>query len=283
MKTYRDVMMIYPRKSLINNGFEWLKEEGRKAGLEVSTELDDTVGLDISDGVSLTVSGVSRPLPDIVVMRCYDASLSAAFESLGVRVVNTTVSMMQAYNKGLTHVALASASIPMPETLWTVAPDYEAARSRFGARFVVKSPVGSKGEKVWIVSSQRDYDAVVPLCEGGVVAQRYVEEAAGSDMRLWVIGGRVAASVRRIGCGDFRSNYSLGGRIEPCTPTDRQMSLATLAAKVLGLEFAGVDIMESAAGPLVCEVNGNAGFRSVSALGTANIPACLFDYLAQLP
>ncbi|MDE7134461.1 MAG: hypothetical protein K2N86_04190 [Rikenellaceae bacterium] len=99
MKTHKDVMMIYPRKSLINNGFEWLKEEGRKAGLEVSTELDDTVGLDISGGVSLTVSGVSRPLPDIVVMRCYDASLSAAFESLGVRVVNTTVSMMQAYNK----------------------------------------------------------------------------------------------------------------------------------------------------------------------------------------
>lgn len=275
-------MMIYPRKSLKNNGFEWLKEEGRKAGLDVSIELDDTVCLDISGGVSLTVSGVCRPLPDIVVMRCYDASLSAAFESLGVRVVNTTASMTLAYNKGLTHVVLASADIPMPDTLWSVAPDYDAARNRFGARFVVKSPVGSKGEKVWLVSSRRDYDAVTPLCEGGVVAQRYVEESHGSDMRLWVIGGRVVASVRRMGGGDFRSNYSLGGRIEPCTPTDRHVALAVNAAATLGLEFAGVDVMESHAGPLVCEVNGNAGFRSVSALGTANIPACLFDYLARV-
>lgn len=275
------VMMIYPRKSLLNNGFEWLKKEGARAGFSVETVIDDTLSWRVNGGVSLFVEGVRRDMPDIAVMRLYDTALSLSFERLGVRTVNTSASMSLSYNKGLTHVALSAAGIPMPETLWGASVDYDKAAGMLGLPFVLKSAVGSKGERVWLVSSREEYDALLPLCEGGAVAQRYVAEASGRDIRVWVVGGRAVSAVRRIGDGDFRSNYSLGGRVEPCVLTPELSSLAAAASGTLGLEFSGVDIMESSLGPLVCEVNGNAGFRSVSSLGTADIPAELFAYLAS--
>ncbi|MDE6482385.1 MAG: RimK family alpha-L-glutamate ligase [Rikenellaceae bacterium] len=276
------VMMIYPRKSLRDNGFEWLKKEGVRAGFSVETVIDDTLSWGVDGGASLFVDGVRCDLPDMAVMRHYDTAISLSFERLGVRTVNTSVSMSLSYNKGLTHVALSSAGIPMPETLWGASVDYDRAAGMLGLPFVLKSAVGSKGERVWLVSSRREYDARLPLCEGGAVAQRYVFEASGRDIRVWVVGGRAVAAVRRVGSGDFRSNYSLGGSVEPYALTPEVASLAVSASQTLGLEFSGVDIMESAHGPLVCEVNGNAGFRSVSALGTADIPAELFAYLASV-
>ncbi len=274
--------MVYPRKSLRDNGFGWLKKEGARAGFSVEIAMDDTLAWGVAGDASLFVDGVRRDLPDAVVMRHYDTALSLSFERLGVRTVNTSVSMSLSYNKGLTHVALSSAGIPMPETLWGASVWYDRASEMLGVPFVVKSAVGSKGERVWLVSSREEYEAVMPLCEGGTVAQRYVTEASGRDIRVWVIGGRAVAAVRRTGSGDFRSNYSLGGSVEPCALTPELSSLAVAASEALGLEFSGVDIMESAYGPLVCEVNGNAGFRSVSALGTADIPAELFAYLASV-
>lgn len=278
----KSVMMIYPRKSLRDNGFEWLKKEGARAGFSVDIAIDDTLSWGVGKETSLFVDGVKRDLPDIAVMRHYDTAVSLSFERLGVRTVNTSASMSLSYNKGLTHVALSAAGIPMPETLWGSSVGYDRASQMFGTPFVLKSAVGSKGERVWLVSSRGDYDSLLPLCDGGAVAQRYVAEASGRDIRVWVIGGRAVAAVRRIGGRDFRSNYSLGGSIEPCTLTPELSSLAVAASGALGLEFSGVDIMESAHGLLVCEVNGNAGFRSVSSLGTADIPAELFAYLASI-
>jgi len=278
----KSVMMVYPRKSLRDNGFEWLKEEGLRAGFSVGIAIDDTLSWGVAGDASLFVDGVRRDLPDAVVMRHYDTALSLSFERLGVRTVNTSVSMSLSYNKGLTHVALSAAGLPMPETLWGTSVCYDRAAEILGVPFVVKSAVGSKGERVWLVSSRGEYEAVMPLCEGGTVAQRYVKEASGRDIRVWVIGDRAVAAVRRTGSGDFRSNYSLGGSVEPCALTPELSSLAVAASETLGLEFSGVDIMESEHGPLVCEVNGNAGFRSVSALGTADIPAELFAYLASV-
>ena len=276
------VMMIYPRESLKNNGFEWLKEEGARAGFFVEIAVADTLSWSVCGRAALSVGGAPCELPDIAVVRHYDTALSMSLERLGVRTVNSSSSMSLSYNKGLTHVALSAAGIPMPDTLWGASLDYGTARKMFGVPFVLKSAVGSKGQRVWMVSSQQEYDALLPLCEGGAVVQRYVAEAAGSDIRVWVVGGRAVAAVRRTGCGDFRSNYSLGGSVEACALTPELSSLAVAASDALGLEFSGVDILESATGLSVCEVNGNAGFRSVSSLGTADIPADLFAYLASL-
>ncbi len=171
--------MIYPRKSLRDNGFEWLKKEGARAGFSVDIAIDDTLSWGVGKETLLFVDGVKRDLPDIAVMRHYDTAVSLSFERLGVRTVNTSASMSLSYNKGLTHVALSAAGIPMPETLWGSSVGYDRASQMFGTPFVLKSAVGSKGERVWLVSSRGDYDSLLPLCDGGAVAQRSLRRLRG--------------------------------------------------------------------------------------------------------
>ena len=91
--------MIYPRKSLRDNGFEWLKKEGARAGFSVDIAIDDTLSWGVGKETLLFVDGVKRDLPDIAVMRHYDTAVSLSFERLGVRTVNTSASMSLSYIK----------------------------------------------------------------------------------------------------------------------------------------------------------------------------------------
>jgi RimK family alpha-L-glutamate ligase len=97
-----------------------------------------------------------------------------------------------------------------------------------------------------------------------VIFQEFIRESAGRDLRLNVVGGRVIAAMERMNPnGDFRANISNGGEMRPHTPTFEETRLALRTAEVLGLDFCGVDLLLSNGGPVVCEVNSNAHFKSI--------------------
>ena len=109
--------------------------------------------------------------------------------------------------------------------------------------------------------------------------QQYISRSFGRDVRVWVIGNSVAGSVLRYSDTSFLSNYAQGGEDMQYEIDSEIKDLALRSTQALGLEFAGVDILFDEGGYTVCEVNGNAGFRTISSVSDKNIPYQLFDYI----
>jgi RimK family alpha-L-glutamate ligase len=281
--------LIYPRYTslLIDNAYGWLQLEARKKGLDVRILFVEEFSLRYGEDRStlLYEDAVVEEYPAFVVMRCYDHLLSRHFELRGVPVVNSSRSMLLCKDKMLTHQLLACAGIPSPLTVCNGAGiyDYKDLCAVLGSeRFIVKRTDGSKGEDVYLVSDPAQLKVAVDRCGGHPVCQRFIESSAGRDVRVWVIGGEVAGSVLRYSETSFISNFSQGGRAVRFELPEQARELALRAAEVCGLEFAGVDLLFTEEGFTVCELNGNAGFRTLSLVGGNDIPAALFGYIAKI-
>ncbi len=97
--------------------------------------------------------------------------------------------------------------------------------------------------------------------------QRFIKESAGRDLRLYVVGGRVVAAMERVNhSGDFRANIAGGGSARPHKVSAQEEELALLACRHLGLDFGGIDLLQSKDGPVLCEVNSNAHFQALREL-----------------
>ncbi len=280
------VWIIYPHYvgGRSDNAFAWLTEEARAYGIELSVMFGEDFSPVYGGGrYSLEYKGGEVDCyPDCVVMRDYLWVLSRHFELLGIPVINSTAAMMQCKNKMLTHQLLASAAIPTPQTIFNHAGEYGYGElcTLFGSRrFIVKRIDGAKGEGVFLVGSEEEFNAARAECGAEYICQQFVEESCGRDVRVWVIGGRAVAAVLRYSDTSFKSNFSQGGKVAAFELTPEMSELAERAAGALGLEFAGIDLLFAGDGFTVCEVNGNAGFRTLSAVGANNIPAELFRYI----
>ena len=111
--------------------------------------------------------------------------------------------------------------------------------------------------------------------------QELIKESYGHDTRINVVGGRVVASMlRRSTDGDFRSNLTLGGTMENYTPTPEEADLAIRATQLLGLDFAGVDVLFGKDGPILCEVNSNAHFKTTLECTGVNMALEIMRHIA---
>jgi ribosomal protein S6--L-glutamate ligase len=112
------------------------------------------------------------------------------------------------------------------------------------------------------------------------LVQEFIAEAEGADTRCFVVGDAVVAAMRRVAPkGDFRSNLHRGGTAEPVSPTPAQVEVAVRAARVLGLGVAGVDLIGSARGPLVLEVNSSPGLEGIEAATGVDIAGKIIENL----
>ncbi len=278
--------IIYPRYvgERSDNAFGWLTETAGEYGIELSVMFSEDLTPVYGDGrYSLWYKdGEVACYPDFVVMRDYQWVLSRHFELRGIPVINNSLAMMLCRNKMLTHQLLSDAGIPTPTTVFNHAGEYEYAKlcPLFGSRrFIVKRIDGAKGEGVFLVGNAEELHAASAECGAEHICQRFVEESCGRDVRVWVIGGKAVAAVLRYSETSFKSNFSQGGKVGAFELTPEVSALAERAAEALGLEFAGIDLLFTAGGFTVCEVNGNAGFRTLSKTGANNIPAELFKYI----
>lgn len=210
--------------------------------------------------------------PDFVLFWDKDISLARAIEDKGILCVNSADAIEKCDDKAKMHIALGN--IPCPKTI--IAPmtfpnigftdiDFlKDVAEKLGFPIVIKEVYGSFGAQVYLA---RNFDELfrittehqsVPL-----IFQELVKESFGRDIRINVVGGRIcAAMLRESKNGDFRSNVTLGGGTLPYSPTNAECEVALAAAQKLGLDFAGIDILFGKDGPLLCEVNSNAHFKS---------------------
>lgn len=219
-----------------------------------------------------------------------DTRLLTAMEAAGARVFNTAEAVILCDDKAKTHAMLAKAGVPMPKTL--VAPmtyvDYTAAGDEFlsfgerelGFPMVVKECFGSLGEQVYLANDAKElHELAGRMKHRPFLLQEFIAESAGTDKRLYVVGNRVVAAMRRRSESDFRANIGLGGEGEAYTPTEEETALALQSCRLLGLHFGGVDLLDSDRGPLVCEVNSGAQLKGITAATGVDVASEILRYV----
>jgi len=210
------------------------------------------------------------------------------FEQLGVIVLNSSQGILRSRDKLVACQMMAEKRVPVPITAHVGAwEDTDRAVRRVGGTpCVVKSTEGTHGSGVFLVSSfQQARQLVYQMLERGMrpLVQEYVEESHGSDVRALVVGGEVVASMRRKAHGsEFRSNFHLGGSVNKVELTEEQDRIAITATETLGLEIAGVDMLDSGRGPLVLEVNSSPGLEGIEAATRENVAGKVADRLNNL-
>lgn len=174
----------------------------------------------------------------------------------------TVIRTLQAFDKIASYRELAGADIAMPKSSVLLRGE-AVVQGEISYPCVIKIPRGNQGRGVDLVRDDvelRQFQDLYPS-ESKFLLQEYIEEATGLDKRLIVAGGQfVAAMMRHASDGDFRANLHAGGRAEAYQPTQDEIDIAVRSVAVLGLSYAGVDILDSAKGPLVLEVNPSPGF-----------------------
>lgn len=151
---------------------------------------------------------------------------------------------------------------------------------------MIKTNEGTHGSGVFLAhTEQQARQLVYQMLERGLrpLVQEYISESHGQDIRAFVVGGKVVASMRRKAKGsEFRSNFHLGGEVEKLAISDEYAEIACKAAQILGLEIAGVDMLESDRGPLVLEVNSSPGLEGIEAASGINVASRIIRNLDNL-
>ncbi len=208
------------------------------------------------------------------------------FQALNVPCLNHADAFVKARDKWLSLQLLLANGIAVPTSLLggqeTKAND---AVRHIGTPIILKTLSGSQG--IGVVLAERPQSAVSMLetlkqANVPTLAQEFIAEAQGADLRCFVVGNRIIAAMQRIGqAGEFRANCHRGARAEKVILTEQEKHIALNATKVLGLDVAGVDLIRSANGPLVLEVNASPGLEMIEKTSGIDIALQMILYLEQ--
>ena len=210
-----------------------------------------------------------------------------AVAAAGVYCSPTADALALARDKVQSLVALAHAGVPVPRTAAVNDPaELAAVAGELGGYpLVIKGLRGTQGEGVALASDDREARrtlADLAARHVGALAQEYVAETGGADVRAFVCGPAVVAAMTRTpAAGEFRSNLHRGGRAEPTTLSAEERAVAVAAAAALGLEVAGVDLLRAARGPLVLEVNASPGLEGIERATGRDVAGAVVDALAR--
>lgn len=199
----------------------------------------------------------------------YGTAVLRQFEVAGVYSVNESVGISRSRDKLRAHQLLARKGIGMPITGYAHAANATEDLIEFvgGAPIIVKIMESTHGDGVVLAETQKAAESLINAFRGlnaNFLVQEFIKEAGGADIRCFVIGDKVVAAMKRQAVeGEFRSNLHMGGTATIVKLKPEERALAVKAAKTVGLNVAGVDIIRSAHGPLVLEVNSSPGLKGI--------------------
>ena len=215
----------------------------------------------------------------------YGMAVLRQFEKQGVFPVNESVGIGRSRDKLRSMQLLAGDGIGLPVTTFAHDPRQtdEVLKLAGGAPVVIKLLEGTKGIGVVLADTDRSAKSVVEAFRGAgvnILLQEFIKEAGGTDIRAIVVGGKVVAAMKRTGAeGEFRSNLHRGGTASPARLSAAERDIAREAAKVLGLQVAGVDLLQTQDGPKVLEVNSSPGLKGIEAATGKYIAGLVIEHL----
>ncbi len=217
----------------------------------------------------------------------YGLAVLRQFEMMGVYPLNEFVGIGRSRDKLRSMQLLARDGIGLPVTAFAHDPKQTGQLLDVvgGAPVVIKLLEGTQGIGVVLADTKRSAQSVIEAFRGAnvnILVQEYIKEAGGTDIRALVIDGKVVAAMKRTGAeGDFRSNLHRGGSAETIKITAEERSTAVRAAKAMGLNVCGVDMLRANHGPVVMEVNSSPGLEGVERATGIDVAGRIIEFLAN--
>lgn len=217
----------------------------------------------------------------------YGTAVVRQFEMMGVYSVNESVAITRSRDKLRAVQLLARRGIGLPVTGFANSPDDTEDLLQFvgGAPVVIKLLEGTQGVGVVLAETKKAAESVIEAFSGlkaNFMVQEFIKEAGGADIRCFVVGDKVVASMKRQGKeGEFRSNLHRGGSAKLIKITPEERSTAVRSAKVMGLNVAGVDLLRSNHGPVVMEVNSSPGLEGIEKATEQDVASMIIGFIEK--
>ena len=269
-----------------------LKEAGESRGHQV--DIIDTLHcyMDITQSrPAVRYHGEELPYYDAVIPRIgasitfYGTAVVRQFEVMGTFCVNESVAISRSRDKLRSLQLLSRKDVGLPRTGFANKPDNikDLIANVGGAPVVIKLLEGTQGIGVVLAETNKTAESIIEAFMGlkaNILVQEFIEEAGGADIRCFVIGNRVVAAMKRQGAeGEFRSNLHRGGSAKLIRLSKEERATAVNAAKVMGLNVCGVDILQAKNGPVVMEVNSSPGLEGIELATEKDVAGLVFDFI----
>jgi ribosomal protein S6--L-glutamate ligase len=234
------------------------------------------------------IEGVDAIIPRIgASVSFFGTAVVRQFEMMGVYSVNESVAITRSRDKLRALQLLSRKGIGLPVTGFANSPDDTDDLLEFvgGAPVVIKLLEGTQGVGVVLAETKQAAQSVIEAFSGlkaNFMVQEFIREAKGADLRCFVIGDKVVASMKRQGReGEFRSNLHRGGSARLIKITPEERSTAVRSAKVMGLNVAGVDMLRSNHGPVVMEVNSSPGLEGIETATDKDVASLIIQFIEK--
>ncbi len=246
-----------------------------------------------ANGPSIFYQGIELTGIDAIVPRIgasvtfYGTAVVRQFEMMGVFSTTYSQSIVRSRDKLRSLQILSGAGLPMPKTAFT---NYSKEEKNIvdkvgGSPLIIKLLEGTQGLGVVLAETRKAAVSVIEAFHGlkaRIIVQEFIKEAKASDIRIFVVDGKVVGAMKRSGKeGEFRSNLHRGGKAEVIKLSRAERSVAVKAASSMGLSVAGVDLLQSARGPLILEVNSSPGLEGIEKATGVDIADKIVDYIER--
>lgn len=271
-----------------------LKEEALKRGHEVKIiKYRDCYASIEKNSPTVSYRGEDLGQFDAIIPRIaanmtkYGTAIVRQLEMQGVYTVSSSLAISRSRDKLRSMQIMAKAGVGIPKTVVSRnSADIDDLLDKLGGMpVIIKLARGTHGNGVVLAETKKAAKSVLQAFyltnEDGtnILLQEFVQESAGTDIRAFVVGGRVVASMKRQSLDDdFRSNLHKGGEGTRIKLTEEERKMAIKAAKAMGLNIAGVDMMRSERGPLILEVNASPGFGIEKVTGR-DVASPIIEYI----
>lgn len=217
----------------------------------------------------------------------YGNAVVRQFEMMGVFTLNESVAIARSRDKLRSLQILAKRGIGLPVTGFAHHTDATGKLIEMcgGTPLVIKLLEGTQGVGVVLAETEKAAESVIDAFKGlnaNILVQEFIKEAEGADIRCVVVGRKVVASMKRQAAkGEFRSNLHRGGSAEKVKITPQEREVAIAAARAMGLNLAGVDLLRSNHGPVVMEVNSSPGLEGIEQISKKNVAAKIIEFIEK--
>lgn len=268
-----------------------LREEAKKRGHTVKTIRFPECYVEIQqDKPSVRYRGEDLEGFDAIIprilpgMTTYGAAIVRQFEMMGVYTPAKSIAISRSRDKLRSIQLMSRAGVGIPKTVFSrETSDVDDLLDHVGTPVIIKLASGTQGNGVVLAETRKVAKSVVQafyVNDTAFLIQEFIAESAGTDIRAFVVGNQVVASMQRKSLDDdFRSNIHQGGTGSIIKLTDEEKKVAVKAAKAMGLAVCGVDLMRSSRGPLVLEVNSSPGLEGIETVTKRNIAGKIIEYI----
>jgi len=234
------------------------------------------------------VENVDAVIPRIgASVTFYGTAVVRQFEMMRAFTTTESQSLVRSRDKLRSLQVLSRAGLGLPKTIFT---NYsrnveEIVKQAGGAPVIIKLLEGTQGIGVILAETSNAAESVIEAfnnLQARVIVQEFIKEAAGADIRAFIVDGQVVGAMKRQGKeGEFRSNLHRGGSAEVIKLSDEEETAALKAARAMGLGIAGVDMLQSSRGPLILEVNSSPGLEGIEQATGKDIANIIIKYIER--